>query len=709
MLPTQTKAGDTEARSMAGKVMPDWWYEPLANVPGVGAERARLFERLSLFTGGDLLLRKPRRYDDRRPGSSVLQTDEFCSLVVKLESFKLVKLKRRPMTIFEAKVKNLGANADTLKLRWFNADYLEKLWRERPPPALSLFGRPKRGRDGRIVMDSPEWEPLYEDAESQVHTQRIVPIYALTEGLTQRQVRRIIWNLLKGLDRTHATASSDWLPLAADYGNWSEALHQLHFPENFSSAERARRRLAFDEFFVWQTLLALRRMKRTHEKTDPIPPSVRLVPDALNQAGITLTPAQERCHREICEDLGRAIPMNRLLQGDVGSGKTWVALLAMLQAAEAGKISALMAPTEILARQHFNNFRKILGPLGLTVGLLTGKTKTKVGDFFQPHIWVGTHALFQDKAQLPPLSLVVIDEQHKFGVEQRASLRLKGKSPHTLVMTATPIPRTMALTLYGDLDVSIIDELPRGRGSIRTFIRDSTALPKVWDFVKKQCDAGRQAYVVYPIIGPSEAMEDVKSVEKEAVVLKKILAPHAVEILHGRVRPEDRDEVMRRFREGKTAVLLATSVIEVGVDVPNANIMIVENAERFGLAQLHQLRGRIGRGPHDSYCVLVLGKPSVHSRERLAILEQTRDGFRIAEADLEQRGLGDILGLKQSGQEPFRIGQLTKDLDIIEEARGRAVALLAQNPQLQGENYSELRRRVRLLARDLMTRKVDRA
>ena len=706
MQQTWSLATAAQSKYHPSSAIPSFWYAPISEVPGIGTERARLLEKLGVFTGGDLLLRKPRRYEDRRTAASQIEPGAVCTLQVRIQSFQLLRLKRNPITIFEAEAYNLGPRNERLKLRWFNAAYMEKIWQDRSPQAISVFGKTKVGRNGQLLMDSPEWEQLYDDAESHVHTQRIVPIYSLTEGLTQRTIRRIIWNLLKKLEHS---ATDDWLPLVTEYGSWRESLRQLHFPESFAAAEKARKRLAFDEFFVWQTLLCLRRRKRIQEKTHPIPPSTRFVQQALQNSNITLTQAQQRCYNEISADLGRTIPMNRLLQGDVGSGKTWVALLAMLQVAEAGKISALMAPTEILAQQHYNNVRKIAGPLGLTVGLLTSKIKTKSGDFFQPHIWVGTHALFQQKTQLPELSLVVIDEQHKFGVEQRAALRLKGKSPHTLVMTATPIPRTLALTLYGDLDLSLIDEMPQGRGKLCTYIRDATALPKIWEFVKKQCLAGRQAYVVYPIIGPNEATEDLKSLEQQAETLKKIFSPLAVEILHGRLSLQEKDGIMRRFRENKTAVLVATTVIEVGVDVPNANVMVVENAERFGLAQLHQLRGRIGRGIHDSYCILVLGKSSEHTRQRLSILEQTRDGFRIAEADLEQRGLGDLLGLRQSGLEPFRIGNISSDLDIIHEARRQADALLEQNPTLAGEDFIELRRRVRSLARYLKTHLVDRA
>ncbi len=675
--------------------------------PGVGPERAPLLEKLDVLTVGDLLLRKPKRYEDRREGASRVEVGEYCALTLNVISFKLNRTKARKLTLFEVKARNRETSQE-VSLLWFNNPYIAQNWERRPPESVSVFGRVKLSRSGKIQIIAPEWEPLYQDAELQVHTQRIVPVYALTEGISQRLMRRILWNLTQQITEL-ASEDSDWLPLSGDLTPWHEALAQLHFPDSFAAAERARRRLAFDEFFVWQTLLALRRLRRIQEKATPLQPTGKWTSAALQAAGITLTPAQSRCLREISADLMLDRPMNRLLQGDVGSGKTWVALLAMLQAVEAGRAAALMAPTEILAQQHYNNFRKILGPLGLTVGLMTGKTKTQSGDFFRPHLWVGTHALFQDSAELPDVALVVIDEQHKFGVEQRARLRRKGQNPHTLVMTATPIPRTVALTIYGDLDVSVIDELPKGRGSLRTHIREHTALPKVWKFVKEQCAAGRQAYVVYPIIGPSEAMEDVKSVEAEAGELERLLAPHQIAVIHGRVPSAERDARMAAFRKGEVSVLVATSVIEVGVDVPNATIIVIENAERFGLAQLHQLRGRVGRGPHPSHCILVLGKKNSAARERLAILEETRDGFRIAEADLEQRGLGDLLGVKQSGREHFRIGQITKDLDIITSARARAETLLKENPTLDGAPWSELRRRVRHLARTLQSHLVDRA
>src|SRR5450432_1595499 len=404
----------------------------------------------------------------------------------------------------------------------------------------------------------------------------------------------------------------------------------------------------------------------------------------LAELGFKLTAAQTNVLREIRADMGGAHPMRRLLQGDVGSGKTAVAACSALMTLESGFNVALMAPTEILAEQHFRNFQKWFEPLGVKVELQTGSNKSggdgrgQMADGrrrpspispLPSSIFIGTHALFTAGFDLPKLALVIIDEQHKFGVAQRETLVRKGNYPHLLVMTATPIPRTLGLTLYGDLDVSVIDELPGGRGEIKTFVRSTDTLPKVLEFIREKLVAGRQAYVVYPRVEDSGAKES-KAVVTEFENLKKLLAPFRVGLLHGRLKLAEKENVMAEFRANKIHVLLSTSLIEVGVDVPNATIMLIENAEQFGLAQLHQLRGRIGRGAHESFCILISDAKNVEARERLKILEETNDGFKIAEADLKLRGPGELLGQQQSGLPKFRFGNLAEDLDLIRQARG---------------------------------------
>ena len=464
----------------------------------------------------------------------------------------------------------------------------------------------------------------------------------------------------------------------------------LHFPETVGDTVVAVRRLALDEFVELQRrILVRRRHFETKAHALPCGGDNHLIKPFLTRLGFKLTEAQTKVLRELRRDLSGTHPMRRLLQGDVGSGKTVVAACCALMALESGYHVALMAPTEVLAEQHFGNFTNWLEPLGVAVELQTGSRKTlsvqspksnvqsrepEAGVQRQPTLTIGTHALIEAGFAPENLGLVIIDEQHKFGVAQREQLVRKGNYPHLLVMTATPIPRTLGLTLYGELDVSVIDELPPGRGSIKTFVRAADKLPKVWAFIRDKLAEGRQAYVVYPRVEESSP-NGIKAVTKEFETLRQTLAPFGVGLVHGRLRPKETEAVMAAFHAGKVQALLATSLIEVGVDVPNATVMLIENAEMFGLAQLHQLRGRIGRGTHDSYCILVAAAKSKESRTRLRVLEETTDGFRIAEEDLRLRGPGELLGQQQSGMPWFRFGDLTTDFELIQQARELAARL----------------------------------
>ncbi len=663
---------------------------PLDAIPPVGPVRAALFARLDILTAGDLLFTKPRRYEDRRlRPPDHWEEGAWTALRFRPAGPAALRRLRFGRAVVELRGACEADPSQAVILRWFNVPYLAKTFTPQPP-TLCVFGKLKRqGR--RWMLDMPEWEIVPEDEDRQIHTDRIVPIYSTTEGLGQRLYRAVIFRTLRSIPRD----SAPWRLPAAPPIEWRDAVDALHFPSSRSAAEIARRRLAFDEFLVWQTAVAQRRARARQSPALPIKTPGRLAAAALEASGLTPTQAQARALREILADMRAPAPMNRLLQGDVGSGKTLVAALAMLHAAEAGATAVLMAPTEILARQHHATLKRLVQGLGLEVGLFTGSEKSRPDIFFQPRLWTGTHALFQDNAPLENLALAVIDEQHKFGVEQRARLRAKGRAPHTLVMTATPIPRTLALTVYGGLDVSVIDELPRGRGPLLTAVRSPAALEKIWDFVKAECAAGRQAYVVYPHI--ESAAAEIKTVRQEAARLRQRLAPHTVAELHGRLDPEARDAVMRAFRDGRAAVLVATTVIEVGVDVPNASVIVIENAERFGLAQLHQLRGRVGRGAHKSWCVLVTADEESPAWRRLKVLEQTRDGFRIAEADLQLRGTGDLMGKLQSGAAPFRLGNLHTDLPIIRAAQLAARELVNLDPALTTPANLPLRARVHAL------------
>ena len=469
----------------------------------------------------------------------------------------------------------------------------------------------------------------------------------------------------------------------------------LHQPASLAETERARQRLALDEVFELQHRLQLRRKHfQTQARSLPCGGDNRLIKPFLRKLGFKLTDAQTRVLRELRRDMSGAHPMRRLLQGDVGSGKTVVAACCALMALESGYNVALMAPTEILATQHFNTFSAWLADLGIRVEMRTASYKTAVppsapsgakaaardgqspAGAGSPTLHVGTHALLTEGFEMGNLGLVIIDEQHKFGVAQREQLVRKGVYPHLLVMTATPIPRTLGLTVYGELDVSILDELPPGRGRIQTFVRSADRLPKVWEFVRSQLQAGRQAYVVYPRVEETDGNQ-VKAVVQEYDRVKAALAPLEVGLLHGRMPSAEKEAVMQAFRRGAIKALLATSLIEVGVDVPNATIMVIENAEQFGLAQLHQLRGRIGRGAADAYCILVAAAQTPEARERLKVLESTLDGFQIAEADLRLRGPGELLGQQQSGMPRFRFADFNTDWPLIQLARRLAAAAVA--------------------------------
>jgi ATP-dependent DNA helicase RecG len=471
----------------------------------------------------------------------------------------------------------------------------------------------------------------------------------------------------------------------------------LHFPEAEQDAERARRRLALDEFIELQRQIQLRRRNfETKAQALPCGGDNRLMKPFLARLAFKLTEAQTKVLREMRKDLSGRHPMRRLLQGDVGSGKTVVAACSALMALESGYNVALMAPTEILAEQHYRTFSNWFGPLRVAVELQTGSRKTSeqgqvTGDrkpqpvsLVTRHsspatppaaLFIGTHALLTSGFDLPNLGLVIIDEQHRFGVAQREELVRKGRYPHLLVMTATPIPRTLGLTVYGELDVSVIEEPPPGRGRIHTFVRAADKLPKVWEFIREKLGQGRQAYVVYPRVEES-GENGIKAVTNELGTLQQALTPFKVGLVHGRLRSREKEAVMAAFRAQTVQVLLATSLIEVGVDVPNATVMLIENAEQFGLAQLHQLRGRIGRGAHEAYCILVAAAKSKEARQRLKVLEETTDGFRIAEADLRLRGPGELLGQQQSGAARFRFGDLATDGELIEQARRLAAELV---------------------------------
>jgi len=677
--------------------------QPVTALWGVGEERAKQLARLDILRVEDLLLHKPRRYEDRRKFLPIAKLELKAPATVrgKVIAAGMKSWKKGARSLFEC---ILDDGTARLHLRWWQAyEWMEDYYavgRE-----FLAFGKIESLRPR--TMDHPETERIEPDDDEFVHVNRIVPIHALTEGLTARVMRTLVWRALErfvAASRESAANFSEWQTLderlaalsrgAATLPSRANAVHMIHFPEELTDVEIARQRLALDEFVALQLQIQQRR-KNFESKSKALPcggDHNRLIKPFLAQLGFKLTNAQTNVLREIRADMSGEHPMRRLLQGDVGSGKTAVAACAALMAIESGYNVAQMAPTEILAEQHWQNFSRWFEPLGVQVELQTGSRKSgevgrgQIGDGkrhptpgarIPSAIFIGTHALFTAGFTLPKLGLVMIDEQHKFGVAQREQLLRKGIYPHLLVMTATPIPRTLGLTLYGDLDVSTIDELPAGRGVIKTFVRTPEKLPQVWKFIREQLQSGRQAYVVYPRVEEDGGERELKAVTKEFEQLVRQLAPFRVGLLHGRLKAAEKESVMASFRASQTRVLLATSLIEVGVDVPNATVMLVENAEAFGLAQLHQLRGRIGRGAHESFCILISAAKNEESRERLRVLQETTDGFKIAEADLKLRGPGELLGQQQSGLPKFRFGNLAEDLNLIRQSKDIAARLLA--------------------------------
>jgi len=661
-----------------------------------------LLKEVNLRTFWDLLHYLPRRYVDRSQVTKINQVhgDSYAvSLVGTLSDFELnTQGKRKRLTA------TFRDGTGFAQLIWFQGlQWVRQRFRD--GDEVALYGKPTF-QGNKLVFAHPELEPM-RDENQNLDTLKIIPLYPSTEklkrvGLDARGLRQVLYSLLE-------LAHSQWEEyLPPDILSTNQlcdrafAYRNIHFPSSFDALQRARTRLKFDELFFFEILLAQRKtlLQPQHQSL----PFTR-IGDYFNrfyteQLPFQLTNAQKRVVKEIRADVAKPVQMNRLVQGDVGSGKTIVAVMAMLMAVDNGFQAALMAPTEILAEQHFNSCNRLLEPLGLQVDLIAGgqgkRQRNRILADLQSghtHIIIGTHALIEDPVQFRRLGLTVIDEQHKFGVLQRSKLWAKSEHfPHNLAMTATPIPRTLALTLYGDIDVSIIDELPPGRKPIRTAIRTESRRLEVFGFMRHQIDEGRQVYVVYPLIEESST-EDLLALEQGHQAITRAFPGVQVGVVHGKMKSDIKDYEMQRFKRGETKILVATTVIEVGVDVPNASVMVVENAERFGLSQLHQLRGRVGRGAEQSFCILMVGKADIGhpARRRLEAMAQTQDGFRIAEIDLEIRGPGDFLGTKQSGLPEFKVADLTQDQFILSQAREAAFQLITKDGRLTQPEHRLLR------------------
>src|SRR5713101_8381135 len=662
--------------------------EKLEELGWIPRPKLLALRRLGIETVEDLLTHFPRRHEDRTEFPKFPHEENdvpicLCGEVIKTSLRRFGGWKK----IFEATLQESHANAlsEPLVCRWFNLHYVQKMIAT--GQRLVVFGKP-RLRGKRICMDHPEFEVIENNEERSIHLRRITPIYPATEGLSQRALRSMIYRLLQELD---TEPIEPLLPENLKNGDRGEAIRAIHFPETWQSLNAAREHLVLSEFFAMQMLIASRRTDSHARVSAAHCGRGELMQKFLNALPFELTGAQLKVIEEIRRDLAAGRPMNRLLQGDVGSGKTVVAIAAILLAVEAGYQAAFMSPTQILAEQHYTVLRRWLEPLGVRMAL---RTAARQEESFLPlvagdenaDVIIGTHALLYENVSFSKLGLVVIDEQHKFGVAQRARLTAREPAPDVLVMTATPIPRTLTMTVYGDLDVSIIDEMPLNRGKIVTAVRDESRLGEVLSFLRTQLEAGRQLYVIYPLIDESDKL-DVKAAAAEYELWGERLHPSRCELLHGRIPAAEKQEIMERFRRGQSKTLISTTVIEVGVDVPNAAMMLIENAERFGLAQLHQLRGRVGRGEHKSYCILLTSDKSKETAAKLAVLERTSNGFEVAEADWDLRGPGDLLGTAQSGLPALKIGNLKTDAHLMRRARAAAMSIFAADPRLEsGEN-----------------------
>ncbi len=666
-------------------------------VKGVGPKLAASYGKLGIHTVRDLLYHVPRRYDDRRhlPPIREARPGQFVTVRGRVSYVESKPTRGRAAPIRCV----LNDGTGSIALLWFNQPWIAKKLREATGEVIA-YGLVKEGQWGPEIA-SPEWEVIDPEEEAEGFA-RIVPVYGLTEGLMQRQMRKAATAAVTG----YADDLSDPLPPALKKYEklpdlvWS--IKKLHQPDNAEDIEFARRRVAFDEFFAIQMLVQLRKAKTKQE------PGIAFRFNEADATGLfgeandlwtevkkilpfELTGAQKRVVGEIWEDMERPMPMNRLVQGDVGSGKTAVAACAMLAAVRCGYQAVLMAPTEILAEQHAINFKNLLAPLGISVQLMLGKQnardKRKALDAIkggEARIIIGTHAVIQEGVEFANLGLAVIDEQHRFGVLQRLALRQKSNLvPDVLVMTATPIPRTLSMTVYGDLDVSIINELPPGRKPIKTHWKRASDRPQVYEGVRKLLQEGRQAFFVCPMISENEKLQTQAAVDLHYRLSSQVYPDLRVGLLHGQMKPLEKEGVMDQFRKHELDVLVSTVVIEVGVDVPNASVMVVEDANRFGLSQLHQIRGRVGRGQHQSFCILIADATTDDARDRMEVMVATQDGFKIAEEDMRLRGPGDLMGTKQSGNLDFKVADLIRDLDLLERARNAATKLIASDPDLK--------------------------
>ncbi len=665
--------------------------EKITSVKGIGQTTAKRLEKLGIETVRDMLYHFPYRNEDRSEIKKIAEVSDGESVCIRATVFSPPEVRRvrKNLAIYTLILRD---DSGFINAVWYNNKYIMKNFS--PGKTYTFFGQIKVSYGKKEIVT-----PVYETEEKNLATGRIVPVYGLTAGLSQKTMQNTAKLCLDSALSEIEETLPPYLREASSLCEIRYALSNIHFPENSEAFSIARKRLVFEEFFLLN--MGMRLLSGRRSSLSGIAFSDTDTSPFLKNLPYEFTGAQKRVVSEICDDLKRKTPMNRLVQGDVGSGKTAVGGAALYLAYKNGHQCAMMAPTEILARQHFESLKNMLP--GVPICLLTGSTKAKERREIleklrsgEVKIAVGTHALFSEDVVFKDLALVITDEQHRFGVKQRAALAEKSSfSPHILVMTATPIPRTLALILYSDLDISVIDELPPGRQQVKTYVVEEDMRQRIYAFIDKNINLGNQAYIVCPMVEESDEME-LKSVVEFTERLKTEVFPHLnVAFIHGKMKNAEKDEIMSSFLSGEINILVSTTVIEVGVNVPNATLIVVENAERFGLAQLHQLRGRVGRGHDQSYCVLFLGSESKESKERMEIMARTTDGFEIARKDLELRGPGEIFGTRQHGLPEMKIGDISNDSDLLNLASKWADAVLKKDPALKSEENSLIRKSLR--------------
>lgn len=661
-------------------------------VKGVGPNRVNMLHKLSIYTLEDLITYFPREHEDRGNITSIINVEDGKEVLIeaKVVSKMTERFVRKNMKIYTLIVSD---DTGAAIITWFNQPYLKN--RFKVGEQYRFFGK-ARNVFGKVDMNSPTFDDMGESK----NTGKIIPIYPSTYELSQNVLRKIIECGLKEVQQL-----SDTLPdyIQEDYHlcDLNQAIHQIHFPDTFQDFEIARKRLVFEELLSMQLALLTLKNKYKEDKTGIAFQKEIKISDVINILPYKLTKAQIRVLEEIDKDMENAKPMNRLLQGDVGSGKTIVSIIAMYKAVKSGYQGAIMVPTAILANQHLETYRSVLKNFGITCELLISSiTKKKKEEILERlkegkiDIIIGTHALLEENVVFKKLGFVVTDEQHRFGVRQRTIINNKGQNPDVLVMTATPIPRTLALILYGDLDISIIDELPPNRKLIDTFAVKKQMEERVNQFIKDQIKEGRQTYIVCPLVEESEEINAKSVMELAEKYKNQVFNEYQVEYIHGKMKAKEKEDIMNRFYKGEINILISTTVIEVGVNVPNASVMLIENAERFGLAQLHQLRGRVGRGEYKSCCILKYEGNSALTKQRMQVMVSTNDGFIISEKDLELRGSGEFFGTKQHGLPEFKIANLFEDMETLKSIQSVAVKIISEDPNLETEKNSLLRKMI---------------